>query len=522
MIFWLTAAAMAIVVAAAILRPLLVRRNTLAEPPAAYDLRVYRDQLREVERDLARRVLTTDEGERLKTEIGRKILDADRSLSRQTAPRGDAPSPLLAGAVLGVLLVGAAALYFGSEGRPAMADGPLKARIAAAEAKMANRPSQAEAEAKATPAPPQTPPDPQYLQLIDQLRAAVSRRPDDPQGLALLAEHEGRLGNFTAAREAQARLVAVRGDQADAMDHARLAGLMVEAAGGVVTKEAEAELDRALGIDPRNGQALYFRGLMFAQNDRPDLAFPIWRDLLERGPADAPWMAPVGALMPQLAWLAGHPSYQPPEAARGPMPGDAMMPDPDSAAIAAAGDMTPEERQQMIAGMVQQLEARLAAEGGTPEEWARLITSLVRIGNETHAREIWGEAQTRFATAPEAMAVVRQAAESVGLTEGAAPPGDAALPGPDAAAVAAAGQLPAGDQQQMIEGMVAQLENRLTTQGGTGAEWGRLVNSLMVLGDRDKAATMLVEGRTALASDAEALAVLNAMATDAGVPAGAE
>ena len=70
----------------------------------------------------------------------------------------------------------------------------------------------------------------------------------------------------------------------------------------------------------------------------------------------------------------------------------------------------------MIAGMVRNLEARLATEGGTPEEWARLITSLVRIDNEPHAREILAEARTRFGATPEASAVIEAAAAEVGLS----------------------------------------------------------------------------------------------------------
>ena len=510
--FWVLTAAMVALVATAMMRPFLARRGGAAEPPAAYDLRVYRDQLREVDRDLARRVLTADEAERLKTEIGRKILDADRALARQQTPAGNAPRPVLVGAIL-VLLLGASAALYWRIGNPAMPDLPLKSRIAAADARMASRPPQAEAEAR-VPLPTLPAADPDYVKLVEQLRAAVAQRQDDVQGLALLAEHEGRLGNLKAARDAQARLIAVKGDEADALDHARLAGLMIEAAGGLVTKEAEAEIDTALKLDPANGQARYMRGLMFAQNDRPDLAFPIWRDLLEAGPPGAPWIAPIAQLMPDLAWLAGHPDYRPPEAASG-MP---SLPGPDAAAIAAAGDMTPEERQQMIVGMVQNLETRLANEGGSPEEWARLITGLVRIGNESHARDIWAEAQSRFADRPEALAVVTAGAAEVGLTaEGAAPATGAAMPGPDAAAVAAAGAMSAEDRQQMIGDMVARLHDRLTTEGGTGEEWARLVSSLTVLGQEDRAREMLTAGRAALAPDAAGLAALNAAAAQAGL-----
>ena len=42
---------------------------------------------------------------------------------------------------------------------------------------------------------------------------------------------------------------------------------------------------------------------------------------------------------------------------------------------------------------------------------------LVVIGNADHAREIWTEARTRFATQPEALEIVRQAATEAGLGE---------------------------------------------------------------------------------------------------------
>ena len=89
--FWIFSGAMVLLVAAASLRPILGSRVLVAEPPAAYDLRVYRDQLREVDRDLARRVLSPEDADRLRTEIGRKILEADRALARQQTPAGRAP-----------------------------------------------------------------------------------------------------------------------------------------------------------------------------------------------------------------------------------------------------------------------------------------------------------------------------------------------------------------------------------------------------------------------------------------------
>ncbi|WP_338118664.1 tetratricopeptide repeat protein, partial [Paracoccus liaowanqingii] len=262
-------------------------------------------------------------------------------------------------------------------------------------------PAQAEAEAAATPrtAPDLSAADPDYLAMVDQLRAAVARNPDDLQGQQLLATHELRLGNLAAARDAQARLVALQGDQADAGQLMQLASLMVEAAGGLVTPEAEALLARALALDPGQPQARYLQGVMLIQNGRPDLAFPIWRRLLEEGPERAPWIPSIRAAIIELAWLAGDDEYEPPAPV-------ASLPGPDAEALALAEDMTPEERQEMVEGMVGRLQDRLATEGGAPEEWAQLIGSLRLLGRDEQADAILDEARQRFAEAPEALAVI--------------------------------------------------------------------------------------------------------------------
>ena len=61
-------------------------------------------------------------------------------------------------------------------------------------------------------------PDAEYAALIERLREAVKANPEDPRGLELLAEHESRLGNTIAAKDAQARLVALRGDAPQGQD----------------------------------------------------------------------------------------------------------------------------------------------------------------------------------------------------------------------------------------------------------------------------------------------------------------
>jgi cytochrome c-type biogenesis protein CcmH len=270
----------------------------------------------------------------------------------------------------------------------------------------ANRAPQAEMEAQAAAArPAPAAPDADFAQLMDQLRAAVAERPDDQRGLELLATNEARLGNLPEARIAQEQLIRLKGDTATAGDHAALAELMIMAAGGLVSAEAEAELAQALTLDATNGTARYYYGLMAAQVGRFDRTFGLWEPLLRDSPPDAPWIAPIRAQIADVAARAGI-EYTLPDA----------LPGPDADALTAAGEMSEEDRQAMIEGMVAQLGSRLATEGGTVEEWARLISSLATLNRTDEAQEIYAEALEVFDGSPSQQSFLREAALNAGLT----------------------------------------------------------------------------------------------------------
>ena len=266
---------------------------------------------------------------------------------------------------------------------------PLAQRFELAELARQNRPSQAQAETEAArTAPPQPELDESYATLMEQLRTALAQRPDDLQGHQLLARNEAAVGRFAEAHRAQARVVALKGEEATAEDFADLADLMGLAAGGFVSPEAEAVLRETLERDPANGTARYYSGLLAAQTGRPDIAFRVWRALLDGSPADAPWVPPIRAQIVSLSEVAGGDYVLPPmaEAPSGPTEAD----------IAAAEDMNPAARMQMIAGMVDGLGERLATEGGPPEDWARLIRALGVLGRRDQAAAVWQEAQQVF------------------------------------------------------------------------------------------------------------------------------
>jgi cytochrome c-type biogenesis protein CcmH len=88
------------------------------------------------------------------------------------------------------------------------------------------------------------PEQPEREELVARLRTIMEQRPDDAQGMALLASNEAALGNFRAARLAQERLIDLLGEEATGAHHIDLAEMMILAAGGYVSPEAEAALVR--------------------------------------------------------------------------------------------------------------------------------------------------------------------------------------------------------------------------------------------------------------------------------------
>lgn len=408
-IFWITAGAMVLAVTALLVAALL-RGRVDGAPVAAYDLQVYRDQLAEVDRDLGRGVIGAEDAARLRTEVSRRVLDADRAMkAAQTGDAGPGAGRAAIALTVAITVIGTIAGYW-QLGAPGYPDMPLQARIAMAEEARLTRPTQAEQEAK-VPATPRTDADPNLLALMDKLRVAVAGRPNDLRGQELLARNEAGLGNYIAAYRAQAQVITIKADAATADDFATLAELQILAASGYVSPEAEKALTEALRRDAKNGLAQYYSGLMLAQIGRPDTAFQIWRGLLENSSDQDPWFAPLQAQIAGLASFAGV-HYTPPGASTAP-----MMPGPGEADMAAAADMSDADRQAMIEGMVGKLSSRLATEGGSAQEWARLIGAYGVLNKPEEAKAAWAKAQTTFSNSPDDLATVRAAAEAAGVAE---------------------------------------------------------------------------------------------------------
>lgn len=510
--FYLIAGAVAVVCMALIVRP-LVSGPGEAQDAAASDTQVFKDQLAEIERDLTRGTIQPAEAEGARIEVSRRLLAAaqraDARNSIRPAPQG------ISGMVAGLSLIGvpalAAALYLGL-GAPGYQDIPLAGRTTAGQSVATgqpapNRMTQAEAEAEVAgnlPPAPDASDDEEYRTLVAQLEQTIAERPDDAQGHQLLANGLMRLGRWSEAAATYKRLIDILGPGATADMHATRAEALVLAAAGYVSPEAETEIRRALEIAPSLPIGRYYAGLALRQAGRLDDAITVWEGLRRDSPADAPYLEWLNMMLAETVQARGGPS----------------IPGPNQADMAAANDMSPEDRNDMIEGMVARLAARLDEQGGSPDEWAQLISSYAVLDQQPKAMAALEQALAAYPTGPaanmlaqrgvelqliESPSTVANAGTSVPATPGPTTAGTTTPgttpPGPTAEDIEAASQMTAADRSDMISGMVARLEGRLTSDGGSAEEWLRLINAYVQLDRKDDAARIYQLAEVALAQD---------------------
>ena len=371
---------------------------------ASKDLLIYKDQLIEVEKDLEKGILNKIESDAARIEVSRRILLADkRSKSENTITKNPKIlSRLVTATIFLFILIGTFSIYV-YIGNPTLKDMPLKSRLAQAQENRSNRISQENAELLVPDENIEAPDD--YLDLVSKLRSAMQDRPNDMQGLRLLALHEFRLGKYRSARKAHTQIINILGNKATAKDFVDFAEVMIVATNGYVSPEAETTLRRALELTPNDGRARYYSGLSMAQNGRPDVALRLWENLLNEGPENAPWIPLIKDQIIDIARLAGVNLSED------------QLPGPNSEQIDSAKNMSDQERMEMIQGMVTSLSNRLATEGGSVNEWARLIRALGVLGETTSASNIWKEAQNVFSKSAKDLEILQKAAKAAKVSQ---------------------------------------------------------------------------------------------------------
>jgi cytochrome c-type biogenesis protein CcmH len=365
MTLWFVFALMTVAAIFAVLLPL---GHASAARPGGSEASVYKDQLAEIERDLATGNIAPPEAEAARVEISRRLLaaadeQADPPLGSNLRLRRSAA----VSALVGVPVVAAA--FYLALGSPQLGDFPLAARSRTADA---GQP---------------------VANLVAQVEAHLEKNPTDGRGWAVLAPVLSRLGRYDDAVRAYRNSISYNGDSAER--RADLGEALIGAAGGVVTAEAKAEFERAVAQNADDAKANYFLGLAAEQDGRKADAASIWRAMLSKAPADAPWRPLVQAALVRV--------------------GGASPPALSDDAVAAAKDLSEADRGAMIRGMVERLAARLKQNGDDVQGWLRLMRAYMVMGERDKAAAALADARKAVGNDGERLRQLNEGLKNLGL-----------------------------------------------------------------------------------------------------------
>ena len=453
MLFVLICVALTLLVLAAISRPLLSGTGAL---PARgqYDRAVYRDQLREVERDVSRGVLSPEEAGAARLEIQRRLLAVDGG-----GPAGEwTGSPRLV-AILGLAFLLCAGGLYWRLGAPALPDVPA-----------ADRPA-AQADAAPTAQGEAPPAHTDMQQAAERLEQKLQADPSNAAGWVLFARTTSMLGNWPKAADAYKHAIEL--GQKDADTFAAYGEMQVMMADGIVSPAAHEAFAAALAADAGSGVARYYLALADSQAGEGHKAIDAWLTLAAGLPEDSPMREEISH---RIADAAKNGGFAPPPLPKG-LPAEAAAPDPSADQMDAAASMTPAQREQMIGGMIDKLAARLREQPNDPDGWTRLGRAYLVEGQGAKAVDAFDHAAA-LKPGDTAMKLQVVAALLTGLK-----PGDELPPRAVTLLNEVAAATPDAPEVLWYLGVVAAREGRAAE---AREKWTKLLSSLTLGGEDDK------------------------------------
>ncbi len=361
--FWVLAAVLCL----ATVYALSAVKTPVAGAPATHSdgaLAIYKDQLTELDRDVASGVIAAEEAEAQRTEISRRLLAVGREATAEQPTSRQFPKLL----VLAVPLL-AAALYY-QIGRYGVPDLPREQRLAAAETSN------------------------DWDALVARVEQQLEKNPNDVQGWQLLVPNYLQMGRYGDAARAMGRIAEISGPTAEL--YANMAEALVAENKGLMTERSIALAAQAIRLDAKHPKAMYYLALGLAQGGKATEAKEAFMALLSAAPADAPWRATVENELAKL---------QP----------SATAPKISEEQIQGAEGMAPEDRTAMVRSMVDGLDGKLKTNPDDLQGWLRLIRARTVLNDGDKATAALATARSTFATKPEQLKALDDLAKELNL-----------------------------------------------------------------------------------------------------------
>ena len=354
-----------------ILVPLL-RARPAGPDASSFDQAVYRDQLRELERDRTRGVLNEAEAAAARLEIQRRLLAAAATPAGRTVRGGASP---IAAVVIALLIAGGSLGLYLRLGAPSVPDMPFVSR--------------------------KVDPPSSSGQALAALKQRTEAEPSNPE--AWLRYGRAAADSDQWAESATALERAIRLGQSDPETLTAFGEMLTLASGGTVPPAARIAFAAALAKDPTIEAARYYMALAMGQDGDPAKAMAQLQALLADLPANAPARAGILQRIAEAAKAAGVPVPALPE-------GKPAAPGPDAAAMEAASQMPEADRQAMVRGMVAQLASKMESDPSNLEGWMRLGRAYAVLGDTDKAADAYERA---VALKPDDAGILQQAAQAM-------------------------------------------------------------------------------------------------------------
>ncbi len=408
---WIAIGGLTLITVLPILWPLL-RPGRATNERLDHDLEVYRDQLREVDAELAANALTEREAGEAKREIERRILQAADHVKAAAGPV--APSAMTA-VLIALVLPALTLLLYTQIGQPSQPGQPLAARDIAAPSPQVLTDNQSD----------------EIKEMVTRLAKRLQAQPDDLDGWTLLGRSQAALGQYKDAANSLRKAVALSDGDAGLL--IAFGDVLTKSAGGNITPEGLIAFTKAGELAPDNLAARYFLALADLQGGRPRKAYEAWFGLYGELAANSDNRQALAEQIRRLAQQLGldpekrlaevAPREGAPSTTPSSRPSTSAAPGPDRAAMADAAKLSPSERQEFIRSMVQRLADRLQDEPDDFDGWMRLGKAYGVLQKKNESAQAYGRAAALRPGDP-----IPLDAQVVALIEAA--PSDQAMPEP--------------------------------------------------------------------------------------------
>lgn len=304
----------------------------------------FRAQLRAIDVDAAAGRLGAAEATAAKGELAREVLKL-KAQAPETATPGSKTLVWGAVALVAVLAIGGYAYL----GRPDLPAQPLASRTTETAAANVDLGS-----------------------AIKTIESRLANNPDDLRGWQVIAPAYMQLGRYTdavnALRKVNSLMTPTAGSETD------LGEALMMANGGSVAGEPLDLFRKAAALDPADVRSRFYMAGEETRTGDYTAAIRDWNALLATAKGDEPWVVTAKNGL-AFAQSGGKPAAV----------------EPNDALTAA----TPPDASQ-IAAMVDGLDARLKAQGGSIEEWTQLVRSRLVQGRTSDAQAAYNAARKAY------------------------------------------------------------------------------------------------------------------------------